>query len=107
MLAALWYVVVRDRPDEHPWVNAAELAIIRRSLTPDLNARRAPGKMSVPWLRLLSSPSMWGLMISHFCLVYPVYIFFTWFFIYLLLVRAASISQATFLASSPFTATLL
>ena len=74
MLAALWYVVVRDRPDEHPWVNAAELAIIRRSLTPDLNARLAPGKVSVPWLRVLSSPSMWGLMISHFCLVYPVYI---------------------------------
>jgi len=35
-------------------------------------------------------------MISHFCLVYPVYIFFTWFFIYLVKVRGITVSKAGF-----------
>src|SRR5207237_10112322 len=63
--------------------------------------------VSVSLLRVLSSPSMWGLMISHFCLVYPVYIFFTWFFIYLLRVRGISITKASFWASAPFAANLV
>src|SRR5260370_21823328 len=46
-------------------------------------------------------------MISDFCLVYPVYIFFTWFFIYLLRVRGVSISKASFWASAPFAANLV
>ncbi|PYX89749.1 MAG: hypothetical protein DMG68_04090 [Acidobacteria bacterium] len=107
MLAALWYVLVRDRPHEHPWINAAELAIIRPPVAPALRATQVSGKVSVPWLRVLSSPSMWGLMISHFCLVYPVYIFFTWFFIYLLRVRGISITKASFWASAPFAANLV
>lgn len=50
---------------------------------------------------------MWGLMISHFCLVYPVYIFFTWFFIYLVKVRGVTISKASFWTSAPFVANLI
>jgi MFS transporter, ACS family, glucarate transporter len=108
LLAAVWHLLARDRPDEHPWINAAELAIIRPTLTPDLNAKPARrGEISVPWSRVFSSPSMWGLMISHFCLVYPVYIFFTWFFTYLLRVRGVSISKASFWASAPFAANLV
>jgi MFS family permease len=50
---------------------------------------------------------MWGLMISHFCLVYPVYIFFTWFFIYLIRVRGVTISKASLWTSAPFAANLV
>jgi len=106
VVAALWYLLVRDLPEEHPDVNAAELALIGRSSTAALQTPQHV-KISVPWLRLLSSRSMWGLMISHFCLVYPVYIFFTWFFIYLVRVRGVTISKASLWTSAPFAANLV
>jgi ACS family glucarate transporter-like MFS transporter len=106
VVAALWYILVRDLPEEHPDVNAAELALIGRSSTAALQTPQHV-KISVPWLRLLSSRSMWGLMISHFCLVYPVYIFFTWFFIYLVRVRGVTISKASLWTSAPFAANLV
>jgi len=50
---------------------------------------------------------MWALMVSHFCLVYPVYIFFTWFYIYLVKVRGVTVSKASFWGSAPFVANVL
>lgn len=105
-IAGLWFLLVRDRPEEHPLINSAELEIIGRSRLPDA-PMAANRRLNVPWRRVLTSPSMWGLMISHFCLVYPVYIFFTWFFIYMLRVRGISISKAGFWGSAPFVANLL
>jgi nitrate/nitrite transporter NarK len=43
-------------------------------------------------------------MLSHFCLVYPVYIFFTWFFIYLVRVRGLTMSAVGIWGSTPFIA---
>jgi ACS family glucarate transporter-like MFS transporter len=106
-IAVLWYLLVRDLPEEHPHVNAAELMLIGRSRTITSGTPQGASKVSVPWVRLLSSRSMWGLMISHFCLVYPVYIFFTWFFIYLVRVRGVTISKASLWTSAPFAANLV
>jgi ACS family glucarate transporter-like MFS transporter len=103
VISALWYALITDRPEEHPNINAAELAIIGHLNTTESKT----GKVNVPWRRLLSSPSMWGLMISHFCLVYPVYIFVTWFFIYMVRVRGVTISRASLWTSAPFMANLV
>ncbi len=105
-VAAAWYWGVTDRPEQHTGVNPAELALIRE------RAQQEPAAFGtqlrgVPWGKVFSSPSMWGLMISHFCLVYPVYIFFTWFFIYLVRVRGVSIPRASWWTSAPFIANLL
>lgn len=105
LVAMLCYSLVTDRPEEHPSLNPAELAIIGRS---DATATRAEVVgVQVPWKTLLSSKAMWGLMISHFCLVYPVYIFFTWFFIYLVKVRGITISKASLWTSAPFVANVV
>jgi len=61
----------------------------------------------MPWSKVFSSPSIWGLMISHFCLVYPLYIFFTWFFVYLVKVRGVTVSKASFWGSAPFLANII
>jgi MFS transporter, ACS family, glucarate transporter len=106
-IAAVWYALITERPEQHPGMNDAELAVIGRSRAPRSEPAQPAGKIRVPWLRLLSSSSMWGLMISHFCLVYPVYIFFTWFFIYLVRVRGVTISRASLWASAPFAANLV
>ncbi len=106
LVAMLWYSVVTDRPEQHPSLNAAELAIIGRSPMTGAGTDLVT-VVRVPWKKLLSSKAMWGLMISHFCLVYPVYIFFTWFFIYLVKVRGITISKASLWTSAPFVANLV
>jgi ACS family glucarate transporter-like MFS transporter len=102
-LAILCYLYVTNRPEENPRVNGAEIALIRGQAAAEDRSRS--GKISrVPWKKLFRSPSVWGLMIGHFCLVYPLYIFFTWFFIYMMKVRHVSISKASFWGSAPFIA---
>ncbi len=106
MLAIVCYLYVTSRPEEHPQVNAAELDLIRGAskIEGTVQSERVS---AVPWTKILSAPSVWGLMVSHFCLVYPVYIFFTWFFLYMLKARGVTISKASFWASAPFVANIL
>ena len=105
LVAIACYVQITDRPEQHSGVNATELALIRGERKPDTDP--AKQTKNVPWRKLFSSPSVWGLMVSHFCLVYPVYIFFTWFFIYLVKVRGITITKASFWTSAPFVANLI
>jgi ACS family glucarate transporter-like MFS transporter len=101
------YSYVTDRPQENPRVNAAELALIVGETKSESNSVKQTPKTKVPWRKLFSTSSIWGLMISHFCLVYPVYIFFTWFFIYLVKVRGMTVSKASFWGSAPFVANII
>ena len=110
ILAALaCYAYVTDRPEQNPRVNAAELAFIAGSTGAEVNPaqERVTGKTGVPWRKVFATPSMWALMVSHFCLVYPLYIFFTWFFIYLVKVRGVTVSKASFWGSAPFVANII
>ena len=106
-LAVVCYTYVTSRPEEHPKVNAAELALIHGAR--ELHHERTPSTArvsKVPWRKILGSRSTWGLMVSHFCLVYPVYIFFTWFFVCVMKARGMTITKASFWASAPFVANL-
>jgi ACS family glucarate transporter-like MFS transporter len=51
---------------------------------------------------MLSSGSVWALILSYFCHGYTPYIYFTWFFIYLTRVRGLSIAKGTFWGTMPF-----
>jgi MFS transporter, ACS family, glucarate transporter len=107
VVAAACYRQVTSRPEDNPSVNAGELAIIRGSTRSESKSLECKRKSGVPWLKVFSSPSIWGLMISHFCLVYPVYLFFTWFFLYLVRFRGLTITKASFWTSAPFVANLV
>lgn len=104
LVAGLCYLLITDRPEDNPAVSNDELAKIHGDLR---NPKLASCTTDVSWKAILSSPSVWGLMLSHFCLVYPVYIFFTWFYIYLTRVRGVTISKASYWASAPFIANLI
>jgi MFS family permease len=72
---AFWWWF-RDRPEQHPAVNPAELALIRGS-------RPAPpggagGHAGVPWGRLLTSGNLWSLCLMYFCASYGWYFNITW-----------------------------
>lgn len=104
-LAIICYTYVTSRPEDHPGVNGAELAVIYGPAKFEKDGASSNTKVSaVPWRKILATRSIWALMISHFCLVYPVYIFFTWFFVYLMKARGITITKASFWASAPFLA---
>jgi MFS transporter, ACS family, glucarate transporter len=104
--ATCWHLMATSRPEQHPGVNAAELALIRGARTQSDSEQSSgpPRGAPVPWKRLLSSVSSWSLILSYFCEGYPNYIFYTWFFLYLIQVRHLSIQQGGFWGGAPFLA---
>lgn len=107
VVGVAWHTFATSRPEEHPRVNQAEIALIRAHSVDAKDDSAAHGKASVPWKRLLSKSSTWFLLLSYFCNAYPAYIFYTWFFIYLVRVRGLTIKQGGFWGSTPFIAILI
>ena len=98
---AVWFLVSRDKPEEHPFVSAAELANIRAGRTLDDNPT---ANKVVPWGTILQSPQPWVLTLSYFCYGYVAWIFFGWFYIYLARVRGLNLKASAFYATLPFVA---
>jgi len=99
---AVWYLLARDRPEEHPWVTPQEAAHIRSGL-PDQPAGASAAK-AVPWGTILRSKEVLAVSLSYFCYGYSAYIFFTWFFIYLNTVRGLDLKSSSFFGMLPFVA---
>jgi MFS family permease len=76
-VAGVWcvafYAVFRNKPAEHPGVNAAELAVIDAGRPP------VPPKVVVPWGQLVRSRNLWCI-----CLMYVVTNFCWYFLMYYL-----------------------
>lgn len=80
-LGVMWAIVFsmwfRDRPRDHPHVNAAELRLLEGV------EGYATGHGDVPWGKLVSSRSVWFLWIQYFCMSFPWYFYITWLPTYL------------------------
>ncbi|MBS1876213.1 MAG: MFS transporter [Acidobacteria bacterium] len=98
---AVWFLLARDRPDEHPLVTAGERELIRRGL-PAQSA--AQGAAVLPWRTILGSKDVLALTLSYFTFGYVSYIFFTWFFIYLNTVRGLDLKSSSYYGMLPFLA---
>jgi ACS family glucarate transporter-like MFS transporter len=108
VVAVVWHSFATSRPEDHPRVNAAELALIQTAgRDRESSPRRGPAAAGVPWKRLLSRSSTWFLLLSYFCNAYPSYIFYTWFFIYLVQVRGLTIKQGGLWGAAPYLAILI
>ncbi len=68
---AAWF---RNRPEEHPGVNSAELALIRAG-TGTESERAHKG---VPWGALVRSGNLWALCLMYACISFPWYFFLTY-----------------------------
>jgi len=81
LLGVVWawffYRWFRDHPKDHPKVNAAELAHIGNT------SDGVDAHASVPWRKLLGSPTVWMLWGQYFCMSYGWYFYITWFPTYL------------------------
>ena len=85
----------RDRPSEHPSVNAGELALMDGAVT------NAPSHAGIPWGRLLASPTVWLLWLQYFCMSYGWYFYVTWLPTYLRESRGVALEKSAVLAGLP------
>lgn len=98
--AAWFYVWFRDRPEDHPGVNAAELDLIRGGpvlATPKADGPREP----TPWGAILSRPAMWAINGQQFFKAAGYIFYLTWFPIYLQQTRGVNLVEAGVLTSVP------
>lgn len=97
----VWYLIARDRPEEHPWASKEEVAYIRAGLS---QTTRAAAPKTLPWGVILTSKDVLAISLSYFTYGYVAYIFFTWFFIYLNAVRKLDLKSSSFYGMLPFIA---
>jgi MFS family permease len=103
--AILYWLVYRDRPEQHELVNQAELAHIRgRSPDGSINLVRQEPKKQVPWKSILRSPNTWFLSAGWSCYCYNSYFFFYWLPFYLVEHHHVSMRKMGVLASLPLLA---
>jgi MFS family permease len=102
IIGALWCVAwrrwFRDRPEEHPAVNQAELKLIRA----DRSGQEPEPSHRVPWTTLLTSANMAFICLMYFAYGYGLYFYITWLPTYLLEARGFSINSTKWLAAAPW-----
>jgi sugar phosphate permease len=101
----LWFY--RERPEDHPHVNHAELAHIRGveadgTITPLSSARE-----ETPWRRILTSPNMVWIALGYACFFFGTNFYLTWYPTYLREHRGLSLAALGFWGSIPLLAGML
>jgi ACS family glucarate transporter-like MFS transporter len=108
LVVIIWQVYATDWPEEHRGVNAAELEVIHPgSHKGDVARRHGAAAQEVPWLKMLTSMSVWGLILGYACQGYAFYVYYNWFYFYAVKVRGLHIMQAAVWTSAPFLAMAL
>ncbi len=97
--ALIWYRRYRDRPEEHPDVDAAELSWIRQDHP---NGGETAGAGATPWAALLSSPNFYAICAMYFAFGYGLYFYFTWMPTYLVSELGFSAIAGGVFSSLPF-----
>jgi sugar phosphate permease len=102
LFSLIWYLMYRDLPEDHKWVNMGELARIRGvDATGNINPPKVTKRPKVPWGVLLKHPNMWAVMCCHFAYCYCLWIFLTWLPAYLVEYRGFTLLKMGYFASLP------
>jgi sugar phosphate permease len=93
--AAAWAWWYRDRPSEHPGVNAEEIAWIEQDGPPQ-------DTVATPWRALLASRSLWAICVMYTAYGYGLYFYLTWLPSYLIGELGFSALRGGLFAALPF-----
>ncbi|HUY12089.1 MAG TPA: MFS transporter [Terriglobia bacterium] len=108
VVAIVWWCYATNRPEEHPRINAAELELIRPRAERTAGASQKGSVLQrLPWIRMLSSRSVWGLLVSYSFQNYAFFVYYDWFYIYLIRGRGLTMKQGSVWTSTPFIAVTL
>ncbi|HTS10267.1 MAG TPA: MFS transporter [Candidatus Eisenbacteria bacterium] len=97
LLAIIWQLSVTDRPEQHKWVGAWELRLIKDGRTENRRARSSRSLRSV-----LTDRDILLLSLSYTCEGYVLFIFVFWLYLYLIQVRGFTLLSGGFAASLPW-----
>jgi ACS family glucarate transporter-like MFS transporter len=97
--ALVWYWFATDQPEEHPWVNAAELQHIAPAAAASTQSRVL---RPVPWRAMLACADLWFLTAATFIGGYVLYVYVSWFYLYLVNVRGFSVLGGGMYSAGPF-----
>ena len=100
----VWYLAARDTPEEHPLVSDAEKTLIAQNRNLRTPTTQQSGKSAVPWAKIFGSKSVLALTASYFAFGYVVWLFYTWFYIYMAQARGLNLKASAFFAMWPFIA---
>jgi MFS transporter, ACS family, glucarate transporter len=102
VIAIVWHLVSRDKPEQHPRVSEDEKALIVSNRTV-IDAE----KKKAPWGRFLKNTQFWAVGISFAALGYANALFMVWLPTYLLETNGFSLQSMGFAASMPWLAIFL
>jgi len=97
---AIWFLIARDSPREHPLASKKEIDYIEAGLP----TATKESHVALPWSMIFGSRNVWAITFSYFSYCYVTYIFFTWFFIYLSRVRGLDLKSSALYSMLPFMA---
>lgn len=107
-VVAMWHFYATDWPEEHKDVNQAELEMVHPGSQKGSTVRLMENRATVvPWLKMLSSVSVWGLILAYGLQGYTFYVYYNWFYFYAVKVRGLGVMQAAAWTSAPFLAMAL
>ena len=101
----VWWLIARDRPQDHPAVNEAERRAIEEGLTAyaTKSATGAPvEERKIAWRALFSRRDLPALMLAYFSFGYTAWIFFSWFYIYMAQARGLNLKTSAEFTMMPF-----
>lgn len=104
---AMWYLMARDTPEQHPLVGGPELDLILGGREPEkapaaTSSQSRAGERSVPWARIFTSKEVFALTLSYFSFGYVAWVFFGWFYIYLAQSRGLNLKASALYSMLPF-----
>jgi ACS family glucarate transporter-like MFS transporter len=98
--SALWWWYARDRPEQHPSVNAAEVAL----LTAPVARKVVDSACEKAWRRVLKNRDALFVTLSYSAMNFVFYVVFTWGYYYMVTERGMGAQEAGFLTSAQWLA---
>ncbi|GFS07062.1 vesicular glutamate transporter 3 [Elysia marginata] len=97
----LWCLLVFDSPAKHPRISQAERTYIETSLKGRIATTNQKHR-SPPWLSILTSSSVWAIIVAHVCCNWGEYTFLTNIPTYLNEVLQYDVKKNGFMSSVPY-----
>ncbi|HTF69981.1 MAG TPA: MFS transporter [Edaphobacter sp.] len=108
-VGAVWWLLARDTPEEHPGMTPKELKEIRDGLSFGVTAAPASSSTEasssetpISWRAIFHRRDLPALMLGYFSFGYVAWIFFSWFFLYMAQVRGFDLKSSAQFAMFPF-----
>jgi ACS family glucarate transporter-like MFS transporter len=99
LIAIIWYIVGRNKPEDHPMISKEELDLIikERSVATEV-------KKTAPWGQLLKNFRFWVFGFTYFITIYIVTIYLVWLPTYFQEAHHLSLAKSGLSASLPWLA---